>query len=105
MRLRVDVWLDPTADPLGTGYQVLRALYAFGRGGILGTGLGAGLPEIGGVAAIPLLHTDFAFAALGEELGLMGALAIGAVTWSSPNAGCASRRGHPTSSGRCWRPG
>jgi cell division protein FtsW (lipid II flippase) len=78
VRTRVDIWLDPWADPLGVGYQVIRALYAFGRGGILGTGLGAGLPAIGSVPAIPLVHTDFAFAALGEELGLMGALAIGA---------------------------
>ncbi len=78
VRTRVDIWLDPWADPLGAGYQVIRALYAFGRGGILGTGLGAGLPAIGNVPAIPLVHTDFAFAALGEELGLMGALAIGA---------------------------
>ncbi len=78
VRTRVDIWLDPWADPLGAGYQVIRALYAFGRGGILGTGLGAGLPAIGSVPAIPLVHTDFAFAALGEELGLMGALAIGA---------------------------
>jgi len=76
VRLRVDVWLDPTADPLGSGFQVLRALYAFGRGGILGTGLGAGLPAVGEGQAIPLLHSDFAFAALGEELGLAGAVAI-----------------------------
>jgi cell division protein FtsW (lipid II flippase) len=76
VRLRVDVWLDPTADPLGSGFQALRALYAFGRGGILGTGLGAGLPQVGGGLAIPALHTDFAFAALGEELGMAGAVAI-----------------------------
>jgi cell division protein FtsW (lipid II flippase) len=76
VRLRVDVWLDPAADPLGSGYQVLRALYAFGRGGIVGTGLGAGLPTVDGSLAIPALHTDFAFAALGEELGLAGAVAI-----------------------------
>jgi cell division protein FtsW (lipid II flippase) len=76
VRLRLDVWLDPAADPLGSGYQVLRALYAFGRGGIVGTGLGAGLPTVDGSLAIPALHTDFAFAALGEELGLAGAVAI-----------------------------
>jgi len=76
VRLRVDVWLDPAADPLGSGFQVLRALYAFGRGGIVGTGLGAGLPQVGSSLAIPLLHSDFAFAALGEELGLAGAIAI-----------------------------
>lgn len=73
---RVDTWLDPFADPLGAGYQTVRGLYAFGRGGFLGTGLGAGLPNVGSIPAIPAIHTDFAFAALGEELGLIGALAI-----------------------------
>jgi cell division protein FtsW (lipid II flippase) len=76
VRVRIDVWLDPAADPLGSGFQVLRALYAFGRGGILGTGLGEGLPSVSGSLAIPAIHTDFAFAALGEELGLAGAVAI-----------------------------
>jgi peptidoglycan glycosyltransferase len=78
VRLRVDVWLDPFADRLGAGYQVVQALYAFARGGILGTGLGAGLPAVGGgqPGGIPAIHTDFPFAALGEELGLIGVLAI-----------------------------
>jgi cell division protein FtsW (lipid II flippase) len=75
---RVDVWLDPFSDPLGAGYQVIHALYAFARGGILGTGLGNGLPAVGGgqPGGIPEIHTDFPLAALGEELGLIGILAI-----------------------------
>jgi len=73
---RVDIWLDPFADPQGAGYQVVQALYAFGRGGILGTGLGNGLPSVGGRLPIPEIHTDFPLAALGEELGLIGVLAI-----------------------------
>ena len=82
VRTRVDIWLDPWADPLGAGYQIIRSLYAFGRGGILGTGLDAGLPTVGNVPAIPLIHTDFVFAAVGEELGLLGALAVGQpATW------------------------
>ncbi len=76
VRDRVDIWLDPFADPLGAGYQVVQALYAFGRGGLLGTGLGAGLPEVAGRMPIPAIHTDFPLAALGEELGLVGLLAI-----------------------------
>jgi cell division protein FtsW (lipid II flippase) len=76
VRTRIDIWLDPFADPLGAGYQTVRALFAFGRGGILGTGLGAGLPTAGGAAAIPAVHTDFAFTALAEETGYLGALAI-----------------------------
>ncbi|HEU4572925.1 MAG TPA: FtsW/RodA/SpoVE family cell cycle protein, partial [Candidatus Limnocylindrales bacterium] len=73
---RVDVWLNPWSDPQGAGYQQIQALYAFARGGLLGTGLGAGLPTVGGRLPIPAVHTDFPFAALGEELGLIGILAI-----------------------------
>lgn len=76
VRVRVDAWADPWADPLGNGYQALRALFALGRGGIAGTGLGAGLPEVAGVSAMPAIHTDLVVAALGEELGLAGLLAI-----------------------------
>ncbi|HTC85145.1 MAG TPA: FtsW/RodA/SpoVE family cell cycle protein [Candidatus Acidoferrum sp.] len=76
VRTRVDIWLDPFADASGTGYQVVQALHAFARGGIVGTGLGGGLPLIAGRLPIPELHTDFPFAALGEELGLAGILAI-----------------------------
>jgi cell division protein FtsW (lipid II flippase) len=76
VQTRVDVWLNPFADPQGAGYQVVQALHAFARGGLIGTGLGAGLPTIGGRPPIPALHTDFPFAALGEELGLVGILAI-----------------------------
>ncbi|HUP83305.1 MAG TPA: FtsW/RodA/SpoVE family cell cycle protein [Candidatus Limnocylindria bacterium] len=73
---RINIWIDPFADPQGAGYQVIRALYAYGRGGILGTGLGAGLPSVGNVPSIPAIHTDFVFAALAEELGMLGALGI-----------------------------
>jgi cell division protein FtsW (lipid II flippase) len=73
---RIDIWINPFTDAQGAGYQVIRALYAYGRGGILGTGLGAGLPSVGDVPSIPAIHTDFVFAALAEELGMLGALAI-----------------------------
>ena len=78
VRVRVDIWLDPFATARGSGYQVVQALHAFARGGILGTGFGAGLPTVGGSqpGGIPALHTDFPFAALGEELGLVGIMAI-----------------------------
>ena len=76
VRTRVDVWIDPFADPLGAGYQVVQALHAFARGGLLGVGLGGGLPEIAGRPPIPQVHTDFPLAALGEELGVLGVVAI-----------------------------
>jgi cell division protein FtsW len=73
---RIDIWINPFADPQGAGYQIIRALYAYGRGGILGTGLGAGLPQVGSIPSIPAIHTDFIFAALAEEMGMLGALAV-----------------------------
>ena len=76
VQARVDVWLDPFADPLGAGFQPVRAIYAFGRGGIFGEGLGQGLVTLGGGLTIPFVHTDFIFTAVAEELGLLGAFAL-----------------------------
>ncbi|MFL5685645.1 MAG: FtsW/RodA/SpoVE family cell cycle protein [Chloroflexota bacterium] len=76
VRDRIDVWLDPFADPLGSGYQIVQSLLAFARGGLIGVGLGEGLPTVGGRLPIPAVHTDFPLAALGEELGLVGVIAI-----------------------------
>ncbi len=76
VRDRVAIWVDPFADPLGAGYQVVQSLHAFARGGLLGQGLGNGLPLVGGRLPIPEVHTDFPLAALGEELGLVGVVAI-----------------------------
>ncbi len=71
VQARVDIWLDPWADPSNTGFQVLQSMFAFASGGITGTGLGLGDPE-----RIPEVQTDFIFAAIGEELGLFGATAV-----------------------------
>ena len=68
VRVRVDTWLNPWDFIHGKGYQITQALFALGTGGIFGTGLGLGHPEF-----IPAVHTDFIFAAIGEELGLLGA--------------------------------
>ncbi len=76
VRDRIDIWLDPFADPLGSGYQIVQSLLAFARGGLIGVGLGEGLPTVGGRPPIPEVHTDFPLAALGEELGLVGVIAI-----------------------------
>jgi cell division protein FtsW (lipid II flippase) len=76
VQTRVDVWIDPWADPLGAGFQPVRALYALGRGGIFGEGLGQGLVTLAGGLTIPYVHTDFIFTAIAEELGLLGAFAL-----------------------------
>jgi len=71
VRQRVDIWLDPWADPAGDGYQITESAFAFAEGGLTGTGLGRGEP-----ARIPLVESDFIFAAIGEELGLAGSTAV-----------------------------
>jgi len=76
VRVRVDNWIDPFVDPSGAGYQTVQALYAFGRGGLFGEGLGQGLPSVSGRLPIPALPTDFIFAGIAEELGLLGATAL-----------------------------
>ena len=72
---RVNAWIDPFADPSGVGYQTVQSLYAFGRGGLFGEGLGQGLlPTAGG--RFFGVETDFIFAVTAEELGLIGAFAL-----------------------------
>ncbi|MGD9796874.1 MAG: FtsW/RodA/SpoVE family cell cycle protein [Acidimicrobiia bacterium] len=68
---RIDVWLDPWTDAAGRGFQIIQATFALAWGGIAGTGPGLGSPD-----RIPAAETDFIFAVVAEELGLLGAAAI-----------------------------
>lgn len=63
---RIAVWLDPFADPTGAGWQTLQGFSAMFAGGLWGAGLGAGLP-----VQVPIVATDFAYAAVAEELGMI----------------------------------
>jgi peptidoglycan glycosyltransferase len=71
VRDRVEIWLDPWPVAKGAGYQLVEAAFAMADGGITGTGLGLGDPS-----RIPAKETDFIFAVVGEELGLIGATAV-----------------------------
>lgn len=72
--LRLTTFLNPFADPLGSGYNVIQSLIAVGSGGILGRGLGQGTQSH--LRFLPEKHTDFAFASIAEELGIFGSFAI-----------------------------
>src|SRR4051812_8516781 len=68
-RRRMTVFLDPWQDPLGDGFQVIQSLIAVGTGGIFGRGLMAGVQKL---FSLPYPETDFIYAVIGEELGLLG---------------------------------
>lgn len=68
---RVAIWQNPFADPTDLGYQIIQSLYAMSAGGFMGTGIGLGRPDY-----IPVATSDFIFAAIYEELGMLGAAAV-----------------------------
>ena len=70
---RIVTFLDPWADPRGSGFQIIQSYLALGSGGWLGLGLGESKQKL---FYLPEPHTDFIFAVIGEELGLVGSLAV-----------------------------
>ncbi len=79
---RLKAFLDPWADPQGAGYQVIQSQIAVGTGGVLGQGLMAGVQKL---FYLPHPHTDFIYAVIAEEAGLVGALVVllcfGVILW------------------------
>lgn len=69
--VRVQIWRDPFADPTGRGWQILQSLAALYAGGFWGCGLGAGEP-----GAVPIVSSDFIYAAIGEEMGYAGCVLL-----------------------------
>ena len=69
--LRIDAWWNPWPDSDGRAFQIVQSLYAVAAGGIWGQGVGQGFPQY-----IPVVHSDFAFAAIAEEWGLIGSLGV-----------------------------
>ena len=74
VRDRVAIWQNPWIDPEATGYQIIQSLIAIGSGGLFGMGLGLGSPR-----TVPLYHSDFIFASIAEEFGLIFAVCLLAV--------------------------
>ncbi|MFN2137290.1 MAG: FtsW/RodA/SpoVE family cell cycle protein [Candidatus Promineifilaceae bacterium] len=72
--LRVDAWWNPWPEAFDRAFQIVQSLYALASGGVLGQGVGQGFPTY-----IPVVHSDFVFAAIGEEWGLIGSLGVVAV--------------------------
>lgn len=71
VRLRVDIWLNPWPEADGRAFQIVQSLLAFAAGGVGGQGIGQGAPGY-----IPVVHSDFVFAAVGEEWGLIGTITV-----------------------------
>jgi len=87
-RARLFAFLDPEKDPLGSGFQALQSLIAIGSGGVTGLGPGESVQKL---YFLPYPHSDFIFAIVAEELGMIGALVVlalfGILIWRGARAG------------------
>lgn len=90
---RIIAFLSPTQDPQGKGFQVLQSQYAIGAGGLFGVSIGESIQKL---FFLPCAHTDYIYAIIGEELGLLGTAAVLllfllflwrglAISWNAPN--------------------
>ena len=70
---RITIWLNPGSDALGKGYNIIQSLIAFATGGLMGSGYGGSIQKL---AYLPECHTDFIFAIIAEEFGLLGCLFV-----------------------------
>lgn len=71
VQVRVAIWLDPFSDAQNLGYQIVQSLFSLTDGGLAGVGIGKGMADI-----IPVVASDMIFAAIGEEMGLLGGSAV-----------------------------
>ena len=71
VQVRFQVWLDPFADPHNKGLQIVQSLFSLADGGLVGSGIGKGMPTL-----IPVVSSDFIFSAIGEEMGLLGGAGV-----------------------------
>lgn len=71
VQVRVAIWLDPLSDAQNLGYQIVQSLFSLADGGLAGVGIGKGMADI-----IPVVASDMIFAAIGEEMGLLGGSAV-----------------------------
>ncbi len=71
IHVRVDAWINPWLDPSGKSFQIVQSLISIAAGGVFGRGPGLGSPGV-----VPVAFSDFIYTAIGEELGLVGSLAI-----------------------------
>ncbi|MBS5146577.1 MAG: FtsW/RodA/SpoVE family cell cycle protein [Collinsella intestinalis] len=71
VQVRVAIWLDPFSDAQNLGYQIVQSLFSLADGGLAGVGIGKGMADI-----IPVAASDMIFAAIGEEMGLLGGSAV-----------------------------
>jgi len=93
---RVFAFLSPDSDPLGSGFQIIQSKMAIGSGGLFGVSIGESTQKL---FFLPCAHTDYIYAIIGEELGLMGTLALLllfgvflwrglVISWRAPDAFC-----------------